>query len=120
MLAGVLLSLGASSPSADDSGVPDLELSLVDAGPEFHTSDPQVQDLIRVLLDENPEIRSARASSDSLLERVPQARSLHDPQLSYRYFASTPETRVGPQVQTLELSQGIPLAGKRRLQAQRA
>jgi len=100
--------------------VPDLELSLVDAGPEFHTSDPQVQDLIRVLLDENPEVRSARAFSESLLERVPQARSLDDPQLSYRYFASTPETRVGPQVQTLELSQDLPWAGKRRLQAQRA
>ena len=40
-------------------------------------------------------------------------------QLGYTYFASTPETRVGPQVHGLELSQGIPWGGKRRLQAER-
>jgi outer membrane protein TolC len=116
----VFVSLGASSLAANDSAAPDLELSLAETGPEFHASDPQVQDLIRVLLEENPEIRSARAFSQSLFERVPQARSLGDPQLNYRYFASTPETRVGPQIQTLELNQAIPWGGKRRLQAERA
>ncbi len=117
---GVCVVLGASPASAGDSREPTPHPSSIDARPDFHASDPQVQDLIRVLLDENPEIRSARAFSQSLFERVPQVRSLSDPQLAYAYFASTPETRVGPQVQALELSQGIPWKGKRRLQAERA
>ncbi len=114
------LVLGANPVSAADSREPNSNPLPSDATPDFHASDLQVQDLIGILLDENPEILSARALSQSLFERVPQVRSLRDPQLTYAYFASTPETRVGPQVQTLELSQGIPWKGKRRLQAERA
>jgi outer membrane protein TolC len=72
------------------------------------------------LLRENPEVRAAKALSFSRLERVPQERSLPDPQLSYRLFLSTPETRVGPQDQGVEISQGFPWFGKRELQAERA
>ncbi len=90
------------------------------AGRDFHAADTQLEELITVLLRENPRIQSARALWLSRLERVPQERSLPDPLVSYRYFGSTPETRVGPQNQGLELSQGIPWFHKRGLQAQRA
>ena len=86
----------------------------------FHIPDAQIGELIRILLGENPRIQSARAIWQSRLERVPQARSLPDPRVSYRHFVESPETRVGPQRQALEVSQSIPWSGKRELQAQRA
>ena len=90
------------------------------AGRDFHLPDPQLAALIEDLLGENPEVRAAKEFSFSWLERVPQARSLPDPQFSYRLFLSPPETRVGPQNQGLEVSQGLPWFGKRELQAERA
>jgi outer membrane protein TolC len=50
---------------------------------------------------------------------VAQTRSLPDPQVTYRYFANTPETRVGPQEHAFEYIQGVPWGGKRALQAGR-
>jgi len=85
----------------------------------FHAPDRQLEELIETLLEENPEILSARAQARSSLERVPQRKSLPDPLLSYRYYVETPETRVGPQQHGLELSQSIPWFGKRNLQAER-
>jgi len=107
----VLLALaGAAFPiSADEPG-----------GPEFHAGDIQLEQLIATLLEENPQIDSDRARARSQLERVPQTRSLPDPQLRYRYFASPPETRVGPQEHALELSQAVPWKGKRRQETLRA
>ncbi|NIM61101.1 MAG: TolC family protein [Acidobacteria bacterium] len=103
--------------------------AVADSGPEiagslsvdrFHVSDGQLGELIRTLLAESPSLSSGWARSESSFERVPQARSLPDPMLSYRYFAVSPETRVGPQEHMLEVSQGVPWGGKRRLQAERA
>jgi len=85
----------------------------------FHVPDSQSRDLIATLLLESPQLRSSWARSQSRMERVPQARSLPEMQFRYTYFASTPETRVGPQTQGLELSQVVPWGGKRRLQAER-
>jgi outer membrane protein TolC len=82
-------------------------------------SDEQLSELVDVLLAENPRLENASARSASVAQRAPQERSLPDPLLSYRYFAETPETRVGPQEHMLEFSQGIPWGGKRKLQAER-
>lgn len=90
------------------------------AADQFNVSDDQLRELISTLLEENPQLASRWARSRSLRERVPQEKSLPDPQLSYRYFAESPETRVGPQLHALELSQGMPWTGKRKLQAERA
>lgn len=89
-------------------------------GKDFHAPDPQLAEWIGVLLDQNPQILAARAGSRADVERVPQERSLPDPMVSYRYFARTPETRVGPQEQALEVSQALPWLGKREAQAERA
>lgn len=87
---------------------------------DFHMPDSQLATLIADLLRDNPEIEAAREFSFSRLERMPQERSLPDPQLTYRLFLRTPETRVGPQDQGVEISQGLPWYGKRDLQAERA
>lgn len=115
VLAAVGLLAGAAGLAAEPGAPPPPH-----AVPgEFHATGPQLEGLIEVLLEENPALRSARAAWRSRLERVPQSRSLPDPQLSYRYFARSPETRVGPQEHALELSQGIPWRGKLGLQALR-
>ena len=111
MISGALMiamAVPAASPSSGTSSG------------EYHASDTQLRSLIAVLLEENPGIRSAWADSRSRYERVNQASSLPDPTIAYRYFAETPETRVGPQEHALEVSQGIPWNSKRRLQGEQA
>jgi outer membrane protein TolC len=102
------------SPAVTDGPEP------LHAARDFHLPDLQLAELIEGLLDGNPEIRAAEEVSFSRLERVEQERSLPDPQLAYRLFLSTPETRVGPREQGVEISQGLPWFGKRELQAKRA
>jgi outer membrane protein TolC len=92
----------------------------LEAGRDFHAADTQLLRLLGILLEEHPSIRWAKAQWRSGMERVSQERSLPDPLLAFRVFAPTPETRVGPQRQGLEISQGIPWRGKRALQGERA
>ncbi|MFQ5671196.1 MAG: TolC family protein [Acidobacteriota bacterium] len=87
---------------------------------DFSSPDDQLSQFIGSLLVDHPLLRSAQARWRSSLGRVAQEGSLEDPELAYNWYAQTPETRVGPQEQSLELSQRIPWFGKRRLQAQRA
>jgi outer membrane protein TolC len=118
------LSLTLTSAMGQSESTPDTDAgSNVATGLSadgFHSPDEQLRGLISTLLEENPQILSFWARSRSSFERAPQQKSLPDPQLTYRYFAQTPETRVGPQNHSLEFSQGIPWSGKRRLQGQRA
>jgi len=90
------------------------------AGEDFHVSDPRLSELLELLLEENPRLRAARAGWRSATERVERAGALPDPLLSYRYYARTPETRVGPQEHGLELSQAVPWKGKLGLETERA
>ena len=92
----------------------------LEATRDFHLPDLQLAAFVMDMLGENPEIRAAREFSLSRLERVPQERSLPDPQFAYRLFLSQPETRVGPQDQGFEISQAFPWLGKRELQGKRA
>jgi len=112
---------GAENPgSARDDGAIEIALSG-GIGPEgFDALDDQMRELIEIALAENPRLSAAWSRSRSSFERVPQERALPDPQLSYRYYVEPPETRVGPQLHNLELSQAVPWGGKRKLQAQRA
>ena len=49
------------------------------------------------------------------VERIPQAKSLPDPRLTYRYYIREVETRVGPMRQSFGLSQTFPWLGKLEL-----
>jgi outer membrane protein TolC len=115
----VLTAVLISSAIASTGEVADVNAPL-DASRDFPVSDTQLALLIADLLKNNPEVRAAAELADARREQIPQARALPDPQLTYRWYASTPETRVGPQRQGLEVSQPLPGHGKRRLQAQRA
>ena len=108
--------MAASPPASETESAAESPITV----DQFHSADFQLRRLMVIMLAENPAIRQAQARYRSGLQRVPQAVSLPDPQLSYRYFVRSPETRVGPQDQALDLNQAIPWAGKRRLQGERA
>jgi outer membrane protein TolC len=121
-LASYALALSAACAAA---GPPagtetDVEIARGLTADRFHLVDDQMHGLIETLLAENPWIASAWTRSRSSFEQVDGQRSLPDPLISYRYYAETPETRVGPQEHQFELSQTLPWGGKRRLQAERA
>jgi len=117
LTAGPTGTLGETASEAAAVSTPPVSAGLSSDG--FHSTDEQLRGLIETLLVENPQLVAARSGSRARFEQVPQARSLPDPQLTYRYFVRNPETRVGPQEQVLEISQGVPWAGKRALQALR-
>ncbi|MBN2489852.1 MAG: TolC family protein [Planctomycetes bacterium] len=56
----------------------------------------------------NPGLEAAFYRWQAALMRVPQARSLPEPRLSYAYFIREVETRVGPQRHKLALAQAFP------------
>lgn len=103
-----------------ESAAPPHDPAPLMAGEDFHVTDPRFAWLAERLLEENPRLRAARAGWRSATQRVKRTGTLPDPLLSYRYYARTPETRVGPQEHGLELSQTVPWAGKLGLQAERA
>jgi outer membrane protein TolC len=108
------LSAGETAPSPGDTPPP------LTAAADFHAFDPQLTELTTSLLENHPRILAARTEARSRVERIPQAKALPDMHFSYRYFARTPETRVGPQRHVVEVSQGLPWGGKREHQAERA
>ena len=60
----------------------------------------------------NPGLEAAFNRWKAALERIPQVRTLPDPRFEYRYFIENVETRVGPQRQSVGLSQTFPWFGK--------
>ena len=112
--------VGASATAvADDRAARESRITSLPPA-DFGPYDAQLRSLIELALSENPRVRSAWSGVESGYHRAPQAASLPDLQLQYRYFAESPETRVGPQKHALEISQGVPWKGKRSLQAERA
>lgn len=88
--------------------------------PEFFSDDRQLEDLIRQALQRNPSLLQALARYRSALQRVPQVTSLPDPMLSFTQFVRSVETRVGPQLNSVALSQKFPWFGKLDVQGQSA
>ena len=79
---------------------------------DFHTSDPELERLLGILLRENPDVLAARRTWLSSLERPAQARSLPNPKVELGYFVDSIETRVGPQEYGIALTQPVPWLSK--------
>lgn len=117
----MLLAAAWPTLAAERQSEPEADLPQAPSGTrEFHVLDPQLASLIEELLVGNPELRAAREFSLSQSQRARQESALPDPEFEYRLFLSNPETRVGPQEQSLRISQELPWFGKRGLQGERA
>lgn len=68
----------------------------------------------------NPGLEAAFNHWTAALEQVDQVTALPDPRLSYTYFITEVETRVGPQRQKVSLSQKFPWLGKLELRGEAA
>ena len=69
--------------------------------------------LITASLEGNPRLRGAFLHYQAAQLRVPQATALPDPTLSVTQHLRGPQTRVGPRLSTILISQALPWFGKR-------
>ena len=79
------------------------------------TEDSDLNAYLAYAAQNNPGLEAAFNRWKAAVERIPQAKSLPDPRLSYRYYISEIETRVGPMRHGLGLSQTFPWLGKLEL-----
>src|SRR5690625_2816422 len=77
------------------------------------SEDADLDDLLHYAAERSPRLRAAFSEWQAAVERIPQARSLPDPNLSYAYFLERMETR-----QSVGISQMFPWFGKRALQGE--
>ncbi|KAA3659080.1 MAG: TolC family protein [Calditrichaeota bacterium] len=59
----------------------------------------------------NPGLKAKYTEFEAALQRIPQVSSLPDPSLSFGYFVSPVETRIGPQKARFSLTQMFPWFG---------
>ncbi|MFP4619684.1 MAG: TolC family protein [Bacteroidales bacterium] len=74
--------------------------------------------------ENNPGLKAAYQEYYAALEKIPQVGALPDPKLSFGYFISPVETRLGPQQFKVSISQMFPwfgtLKGKEKVSAEKA
>lgn len=90
-----LLNGSAQDPPALDT--------VVEEGP--------LEEHLKKAAEANPALLASFREYHRALQKVPQVKSLPDPELSFGYFISPVETRVGPQRATFSLKQMFPWKG---------
>jgi outer membrane protein TolC len=75
------------------------------------THGQSLNDYLQLAAENNPGLKVKYAEFEASLQRVAQVTSLEDPRLSFGYFVSPVETRVGPQSAKISLSQMFPWFG---------
>ena len=117
-------SLGALAPSATAAQpspaarcvLPEVGQRTADdpgRAPSYATyGDERLAVLIEEGLTSNPQVRATWAAWQASRHRVPQATARPDPMLMLTQHVQPPETRVGPQIAMLSVSQRFPGFGK--------
>ena len=77
----------------------------------FQLKAQSLGDLKTLAAENNLGLKAEFAAFEAKLEAVNQAKSWQDPNLSFGYFISPIETRVGPQIARFSLSQMLPWFG---------
>ncbi len=93
--------LPAASPSAAQSEAP----------LDFYAAAPDLRAYVTQALERNPALLESRARYQAALRKAPQARALPDPVVTFTQALRSIETRVGPQRNSLTLSQAFPWFG---------
>ena len=79
-----------------------------------------LEDYFKIASDNNPDLLSQYKEFEAALEKVPQVSTLPDPSISFGYFISPVETRVGPQNARFSLTQIFPWFGTLKAQGDAA
>lgn len=72
---------------------------------------PELEQYVAEAAENNPGLKSSFLQYQAALEKVPQVGSLPDPEVSFGYFISPVETRVGPQQARISAMQMFPWFG---------
>ncbi|MDR9449105.1 MAG: TolC family protein [Psychroflexus sp.] len=77
----------------------------------FQLKAQSLEELKTISAENNLELKAQFKAFEAQLESVTQAKSWQDPNLSFGYFISPIETRVGPQIARFSLTQMLPWFG---------
>ena len=86
--------------------------------PEFHAAEPDLRTYVAGALERNPTILESEARYLAARQRVPQVTALPDPVLTFTQALRSVETRVGPQLNSVTVSQAFPWFGTLDLRGQ--
>lgn len=79
-----------------------------------------LEEYFKIAADNNPGLLSQYREFEAALEKVQQVNTLQDPSISFGYFISPVETRVGPQKARFSLTQMFPWFGTLKAQGDAA
>ncbi|MEQ6120263.1 TolC family protein [Reichenbachiella sp. MALMAid0571] len=82
----------------------------------FRLSAQTLEDYQQIALKDNPALQAKYKEFEAALTRIEQVNSLPDPTLSFGYFISPVETRVGPQKVRFSMTQMFPWFGTLKAQ----
>ena len=85
-------------------------------GISFSAASQSLEDYFRIGAENNPGLQAKYKAFEAAMEKIPQVGSLQDPNLTFGYFVSPVETRVGPQKARFSLTQMFPWFGTLRAQ----
>ena len=80
------------------------------------TNAQSLDDYFKLAAENNPGLQAKYKSFEAAMQKVTQVSSLQDPNLSFGYFVSPVETRVGPQRARFSLTQMFPWFGTLKAQ----
>jgi len=76
---------------------------------------PQLPDYLAYAALKSPRLEASFLRWKAALEKIPQVKALPDPRFTYQYYIQEVETRVGPQRNSVQLTQMFPWFGTLRL-----
>lgn len=85
-------------------------------GISFSAASQSLEDYFRIGAENNPGLQAKYKAFEAAMEKIPQVGTPQDPNLSFGYFISPVETRVGPQNARFSLTQVFPWFGTLRAQ----
>lgn len=83
----------------------------------FNAYSQNLDDYFKLAAENNPGLIAQYKNFEAALQKAAQIGSLQDPTLSFGYFISPVETRVGPQIAKFSLAQMFPWFGTLRAQS---
>ena len=90
--------------------------SLLFLGVFCSAASQSLEDYFQLGAENNPGLQAKYKAFEAAMEKISQFGSLQDPNLSFGYFVSPVETRVGPQQARFSLTQMFPWFGTLRAQ----
>lgn len=91
-------------------------ITVITLGFSFLANAQSLDEYFKIAAENNPGLQAKYKSFEAAMERVAQVSSLPDPNLSFGYFISPVETRVGPQRARFSLTQMFPWFGTLKAQ----